>query len=157
MKKTLVAYFSASGVTAEAAKAVAEKLGAELYEIRPAVPYTEADLDWRDPESRSSVEMRDPAFRPELAAKDAELAAYDTIYLGFPIWWHVAPTVINTFLEAYDFAGKTIVLFGTAGSEGFGKTVEAMKDSCPGAVIREGCVRNRNNGAEYAAWLESLS
>ena len=156
MGKSLVAYFSASGVTAKEAGLLAERLGADRYEIRPEVRYTEADLDWRDPESRSSVEMKNPAFRPALLAKDAEVAAYDTIYLGFPIWWHVAPTIINTFLEAYDFAGKTIVLFGTAGSEGFGKTVEAMQDSCPGAVIREGCVKNRNNHAEYAAWLETV-
>lgn len=156
MSKILTAYFSASGVTAAAAKIVAEKLGADLYEIRPAVPYTEADLDWRNPESRSSVEMKNPTFRPALLAQDADIAAYDIIYLGFPIWWHVAPTIINTFLEAYDFTGKTIVLFGTAGSEEFGKTVEAMQGSCPGAEIREGCVRNRNNGEVYAAWLEGL-
>ena len=115
MSRTLVAYFSASGVTKRTAEQLAEAAGADLYEIRPAVPYTQADLNWMDKRSRSSVEMNDRSFRPELADKDADIASYDRIFLGFPIWWYVAPTIINTFLESYDFAGKEIVLFATSG------------------------------------------
>ena len=129
MKKALVAYFSASGVTAKAAKALAGAAGADLYEIRPAVPYTPADLNWMDQKSRSSVEMQNPASRPALVDGEAKIADYDVIYLGFPIWWYVAPTIINTFLERYDFSGKTIVLFATSGGSGFGKTVDALRGS----------------------------
>ena len=108
MKKTLVAYFSASGTTEQTAKRLAEAAGAGLYEIKPAVPYTSADLNWMDKKSRSSVEMNDRSFRPELADKDADIASHDRIFLGFPIWWYVAPTIINTFLESYDFTGNDI-------------------------------------------------
>ena len=116
MSKTLTAYFSASGTTARTAKNLAQAAGADLYEIKPAVPYTQADLNWMDKKSRSSVEMNDRSFRPELADKDADIAAYDRILLGFPIWWYVAPTIINTFLESYDFTGKEIILFATSGA-----------------------------------------
>ena len=119
MSKTLTAYFSASGTTARTAKNLAQAAGADLYEIKPAVPYTQADLNWMDKKSRSSVEMNDRSFRPELADKDADIAAYDRILLGFPIWWYVAPTIINTFLESYDFTGKEIILFATSGGSGF--------------------------------------
>lgn len=129
MSKTLVAYFSASGVTAKAAKNLAEAAEADLYEIKPAVPYTSADLDWMNKKSRSSVEMNDPSSRPALADTDAGVADYDTIFLGFPIWWYVAPTIINTFLEAYDFSGKKIVLFATSGGSGFGRAAERLKSS----------------------------
>ena len=138
MSKPLVAYFSASGVTARAAKALAQAAGADLYEIRPAQPYTEADLDWMNRSSRSSVEMNNRAFRPELADLDAPVAAHDTIVLGFPIWWGVAPTIVNTFLEAYDFSGKTIILFATSGGSGLGRTADALAPSCPGATIQNG-------------------
>lgn len=138
MSKPLVAYFSASGVTARAAKALAQATGADLYEIRPAQPYTEADLDWMNRSSRSSVEMNNRAFRPELADLDAPVAAHDTIFLGFPIWWGVAPTIVNTFLEAYDFSGKTIILFATSGGSGLGRTADALAPSCPGATIQNG-------------------
>ena len=120
MKKTLVAYFSAGGTTEQTAKRLAEAAGAGLYEIKPAVPYTSADLNWMDKKSRSSVEMNDRSFRPELADKDADIASHDRIFLGFPIWWYVAPTIINTFLESYDFTGKEIILFATSGGSGFG-------------------------------------
>lgn len=142
MSDTLTVYFSASGTTARAAANLAKAAGADLYEIRPAVPYTQADLNWMDKKSRSSVEMNDPAFRPELADKDADIAAYDRILLGFPIWWYVAPTIINTFLESYDFTGKEIILFATSGGSGFGKTAQALAPSCPGAHIREGRLLN---------------
>ena len=157
MSKVLVAYFSASGTTAKAAKNLAEAAGADLYEIRPAVPYTRADLDWMNKKSRSSVEMNDKSFRPPLADKSADIAAYDTILLGFPIWWYVAPTIINTFLESYDFTGKTIILFATSGGSGFGKTAAGLKDSAPGAVIREGRLLNGNpSGDSLKRWVESL-
>lgn len=122
MKKALVAYFSASGVTAKAAKALAGAAGADLYEIKPKVPYTQADLNWMDKRSRSSIEMNDKASRPPLADTDARIADYDVIFLGFPIWWYVAPTIVNTFLESYDFSGKTIVLFATSGGSGLGRS-----------------------------------
>lgn len=157
MSKTIVAYFSASGTTQRAADKLAKAAGADLYEIRPAVPYTRADLDWMDKKSRSTLEMKDPSFRPELADKDADIASYDRIFLGFPIWWYVAPTLINTFLESYDFTGKEIVLFATSGGSGFGKTVQALEPSCPGAVIKEGRLLNGGmSEAELKTWAESV-
>lgn len=137
MGKKLVAYFSASGVTKNVAENLAEEISADLYEIKPKVAYEPEDLDWRNENSRSSVEMKDLTFRPEIADKDAHIEDYDTIYLGFPIWWYIAPTVVNTFLESYDFAGKTIRIFATAGSSDFGKTVENLQGSCPNAKIEE--------------------
>ena len=158
MSKKLVAYFSASGVTAKAAKNLAEAAGADLFEIKPEVPYTQADLDWHDKNSRSSVEMRDSKSRPQIAAGDAKIADYDVIFVGFPIWWYVAPTIINTFLESYDFAGKTIILFATSGGSGFGKAVEGLKGSvADSTVIREGKLLNGNPSvAELKDWVESL-
>ena len=137
MSKKLTAYFSASGVTAKVAEKLAEAIGADLYEIRPEVEYTKADLNWMDKNSRSSIEMRDKAFRPALIRDDLDLSAYDTVYLGFPIWWYVAPTIINTFLEAYDFSGKKVVLFATSGTSGFGNTAAELRPSAPGAEIVE--------------------
>ena len=142
MSKVLVAYFSASGVTAKVAKNMAFSAGADLYEIKPAVPYNRADLNWMDKQSRRSVEMRDKSSRPELADTDADIAAYDTIFIGFPIWWYIAPTIINTFLEAYDFNGKKIVLFATSGGSGFGKAVQSLQPSAPGAKIIAGEILN---------------
>ena len=135
MKKTLVAYFSASGVTAGVAANLAKAAEADLYEIKPAVPYTRADLNWNDKQARSTVEMHDKSFRPSLADKEANIQEYDVVYVGFPIWWYVAPTIINTFLESYDFSGKTIVLFATSGGSGFGNTVNELEGSCPGANL----------------------
>lgn len=129
MSKTLVACFSASGVTSKVGKAVAAAANADFYEIKPAVPYTKADLNWMDKASRSSVEMADKSSRPALADTDANIAAYDTILLGFPIWWGVAPTVVNTFLESYDFSGKKIVLFATSGGSGLGGSAKGLKVS----------------------------
>ena len=131
MGKTLVAYFSASGVTAKVADKLADALGADIYEIRPETPYTKADLNWMDKKSRSSIEMNDKTIRPAIADKNARIDEYNTIFLGFPIWWYVAPTIINTFLESYDFAGKKIILFATSGGSRFGKTVEELKVSVP--------------------------
>lgn len=157
MSKVLTAYFSASGKTAKAARTLAEAAGADLYEIRPETAYTKADLDWTDSTSRSSVEMNDPSFRPAIADKDAKIDAYDVIFLGFPIWWYTAPTIINTFLESYDFSGKTIVLFATSGSSGLGKTVESLKGSCPGAVLTEGRMMNDRPSADtLKEWVASL-
>lgn len=133
MSKKLVAYFSASGITRNVAKMVAEAAGADLYEITPKEAYTKADLNWMDKKSRSSVEMADKKIRPEITDTDAKIAEYDEIFLGFPIWWYVAPTIINTFLEKYDFTGKKIVLFATSGGSGFGNTVKELQPSAPGA------------------------
>jgi len=138
MSKKLVAYFSASGVTKSAAEKIAAEQGADIYEIRPAVPYTEADLNWMDKKSRSSVEMNDPSSRPELADTGCNVAAYDEIWIGFPIWWYTAPHIILTFLEKYDFSGKTIQPFATSGGSGFGKTGDALAAFAPGATILPG-------------------
>ncbi|MEI3580907.1 MAG: flavodoxin [Acutalibacteraceae bacterium] len=154
----LVAYFSATGTTAKAAKALANAVGGELYEIKPAVPYTSADLNWMDKNSRSSVEMKDAHSRPALADTDAPVAGHDVIFLGFPVWWYVAPTILNTFLEAYDFTGKTIVLFATSGGSGLGKSAAGLRVSAPGAKIVDGRMLNgRLNEAELKAWAEGLN
>ncbi len=157
MRKTLVAYFSASGTTAKVAQKLAQAAGADLYEIKPAVPYSRADLNWTDSTSRSSVEMKNRTFRPELADHSAPVADYDTILLGFPIWWYVAPTIINTFLEAYDFSGKTIVLFATSGGSGLGKTAQELAPSCPGATLKEGKMLHSGMSVEsLRKWVEQL-
>ena len=155
MSKKLVAYFSASGTTAAVAENLAKAAGADLYEIKPAVAYTRADLNWQDKNSRSSVEMRDKSSRPELADTNANIAEYDTIFVGFPVWWYVAPTIINSFLEAYDFSGKTVVLFATSGGSGFGKAVSGLQPSAPKAEIVEGEILNgRPNGAKLKAFAD---
>lgn len=153
----LVAYFSATGATAKAAKTLAGAVGGELYEIKPAVPYTSADLDWRDKRSRSSVEMNDKQSRPALKDTNAPVADYDVVFLGFPIWWYVAPTIINSFLEAYDFSGKTIVLFATSGGSGLGKSAAGLRPSAPAAKIVDGRMLNgRLNEGELKAWVSGL-
>lgn len=155
MSKKLVAYFSASGTTANAAKGLAKAAGADLYEIKPEAPYTKADLNWMNKQSRSSVEMRDKSSRPALENNRANIADYDTIFVGFPIWWYVAPTIINSFLEAYDFNGKKIVLFATSGGSGFGKTAAELQKSAPNAQIVEGTLLNgRPNEAKLKAFAE---
>ena len=156
--KALVAYFSASGTTAKAAKALAKAAGADLYEIKPAVPYTSADLNWMDKRSRSSVEMNDKHSRPALADTDAPVAGYDVIFLGFPIWWYTAPTIINTFLESYDFTGKTVVLFASSGGSGLGKSAAELRPSAPGARIVDGRLLNgqlSENGLK--SWIEKMN
>lgn len=157
MSKRLVAYFSASGVTGSVAKKLADATGADIYEIKPAVSYTSADLNWNNSNSRSSIEMRDKTSRPELMDKNAKIGSYDVIFLGFPIWWYVAPTIINTFLEAYNFSGKTIILFATSGGSSFGNTLSGLKASAPGAVIREGKLFNRRVSVEeLKKWADGL-
>ena len=118
MSKKLVAYFSASGVTKSVARNLSQTAGADLYRIQPEVPYTSADLDWMNKKSRSSIEMNDPASRPAIVAGDLEISSYDVVFLGFPVWWYVAPTIINSFLETYNFSGKTVIPFATSGSSG---------------------------------------
>ena len=138
MSKVLVSFFSASGVTAKVAKELTNAIGADLHEIEPEVLYTEADLDWRNSESRSSVEMKDRASRPSIRKTLKDASSYDTIFVGFPIWWYREPSVIDTFLETYDFSGKTIIPFATSGSSQMGESSDSMRSVAPSADIREG-------------------
>ena len=138
--KKLVAYFSASGVTEKLAKTLASAVGADLHEIIPKEKYTSADLDWTDKKSRSSIEMNDKSFRPAVANEVQNIEQYDIIYIGFPIWWYVAPTIINTFLESYDLTGKTVIPFATSGGSGMGNTNAELTPSCKGAVLKSGIV-----------------
>ena len=153
MKKILVAYFSASGETAKLAKTIAGDVGGDLFEIVPTVPYTAADLDWMDKGSRSTAEMNDDNSRPAIAGKVADMAQYDTVFVGFPIWWYVAPAIVDTFLESYDLTGKTIVLFATSGGSGMGKTASILRASAPGAKIVDDGVLNNVSDTE----LEKLA
>lgn len=159
MSKKLVAYFSATGTTAKVAETLADAIGANLYEIEPAVPYTQADLNWMDKQSRSTIEMNDKTFRPAIAEKDAHVEDYDTIFVGFPIWWYVAPTIINTFLEKYDFSGKKIVLFATSGGSGFGKTVEELKVSVSDTaeIIQGELLNGKQTYQSISAWTDTLN
>lgn len=157
MSKTLIAYFSASGTTAKAASALALATGADLYEIKPAIPYSRQDLNWQDKRSRSSLEMNDPTSRPELADHSADLSSYDRVFLGFPIWWYTAPRIINTFLEHYDFSGKIIFLFATSGGSSLGHTAEDLTPSCPGAIIKNGQMLNgRLSQDALQKWVANL-
>lgn len=157
MGKTLTIYFSAGGTTKRAAERLAAAIGSELYEIRPAVPYTRADLDWQDARSRSSVEMDDPASRPAFIDDGFDAAPYERIFLGFPIWWYTAPRIVQSFLESRDFSGKTIVLFATSGSSGLGRTAADLAPSCPGAVIKDGRMfRGSISEAELRRWAEAM-
>ena len=157
MSKSLVAYFSASGVTARAAKTLAEAAKADLFEIKPETPYTNEDLNWQDKNSRSSVEMRDASSRPAVAGNVANMANYDVIFLGFPIWWYVAPHIINSFLEGYDMSCTKIILFATSGGSGFGKSVAGLQESCPGATVVEGKLLNGNITVDaLRTWVDSL-
>lgn len=157
-KRSLVAYFSCSGVTRRVAQELAAAADADLYEIRPEIPYTPADLDWTDPNSRSSREMNNKSFRPPIVGDIPDLKPYDTLFIGFPIWWYVAPTIINTFLEACKLEGKTIVPFATSGGSGFGNTVAELQVSCPASVVwKEGKLLNGQVSADLLKnWLASL-
>ena len=156
MSKKLVAYFSASGVTESVAKTLAKTIGADLYEIKPETPYSNADLDWRDKNSRSSVEMNNPDSRPKIADKNTNIGEYDTIFVGFPIWWYTAPTIIKTFLESYDFGGKTIVPFATSGGSGMGKTAEDLQKTVPLAKVKSGKMLNgRLSADKLKEWAEN--
>ena len=154
--KKLVAYFSATGTTMEAATRLARIAGADLHEIVPETLYTPADLNWRDKSSRSSVEMADKSSRPAIANRVENIEQYDTVFVGYPIWWYIAPTIINTFLEQYDFSGKTIVPFFTSGGSGAGETMKYLKPSAPGANWLEPKNFNYMSDAEVETWLKSL-
>ena len=158
MSRKLVAYFSATGVTAKVAELIADAAGADVYQIQPEVPYTAADLNWMDKNSRSSVEMNDKRIRPAMVKRNLQVEDYDVVFLGFPIWWYVAPTIINTFLESFDFAGKKIILFATSGGSGFGKTVEELKVSITdNTQIVEGKLLNgKQTLAGVSEWISSL-
>lgn len=157
MSKKLVAYFSASGVTAALAKNLAAAIDADLFEIEPEVKYTKEDLDWTNKKSRSSVEMNDKLSRPAVAKKLGNMSEYDEVFVGFPIWWYIAPTIVNTFLEGYDLAGKTIIPFATSGGSGMGETNEYLANSCKGAKLVEGKVLRRNACAdELKKWAEEV-
>ncbi|MDD5899844.1 MAG: flavodoxin [Lachnospiraceae bacterium] len=156
MGKRLVAYFSAGGTTRKVAEMIAQVAEADLYEIVPKQPYSKADLNWMDKKSRSSVEMSDKKYRPEITDANIDIDKYDEIILGFPIWWYVAPTIVNTFLESYDFSGKKIVLFATSGGSGFGNTVEELLPSAPDTNIVEGGILNNVSKQDVEHWVKSL-
>lgn len=156
MSKTLVTYFSAGGLTAGVAKEIADILKADLFEIKPLTPYTAEDLDWTNDKSRSSIEMKDEDSRPEIAEKLKNIDGYDTIYLGFPIWWYVAPHIINNFLESYDFSGKTIRPFFTSGGSGAGQTDEALHKSAPNAIWRPAKRLYANNTDRIKSWINDV-
>ena len=157
MNKNLVAYFSASGMTAKLAKTLSNALDADLYEIKPAKAYTPEDLNWQNPHSRSSVEMADKTGRPAVSGKFENKEDYDTVFVGFPIWWYIAPTVINTFLEQYDFSTKTVVPFATSGGSGMGETNKYLRGSCKGAVLKEGKVFSPiATPDELSSWVKSM-
>nr|WP_217935692.1 flavodoxin [Enterocloster clostridioformis] len=157
MSKTLVAYFSASGVTAKLAKSLAQVTGADLHEIQPAEPYSSADLDWTNKKSRSSVEMNDPSYRPAIGNQVADMEQYDTVFVGFPIWWYVAPTIINTFLESYDFSGKTVIPFATSGGSGMGDTDRVLKGCCSrNTRWKQGRRFGSVKAADLKSWVDGL-
>ena len=157
MGKTLVAYFSASGVTKKLAQTLADAIGADLFAIEPKVPYTKADLNWMDKQSRSTIEMQNPSSRPEIAEGGPDLSGYDTIFVGFPIWWYIAPTIVNTFLESCDLTGKTVVPFATSGGSSMGKTAKILAPSCPGATVLDGKVlRASSSEADLKTWVSGL-
>lgn len=156
MSKILVAYFSASGTTKNTAIRLASAADADLFEIKPTVPYTSSDLDWTNKKSRSSVEMNNPDSRPEIAETVSNMEEYDTIFIGFPIWWYVAPTIINTFLESYDFSGKTLIPFATSGGSGMGKTVDVLKRLCKDANWKPGKMLNHVSDTEITSWLNEV-
>lgn len=158
MSRKLVAYFSASGVTAKVAEILSEAIGADLYAIEPEVPYTKADLDWMDKKSRSTIEMNNPASRPAITGKRDNMNDYDTVFVGFPIWWYVAPTIINTFLESYDFSRKTVIPFATSGGSGMGKTEAVLHALCPDSVNwKSGKMLNGYDRAQMEAWVRTLA
>lgn len=155
MAKQLVAFFSASGTTARVARNLAEAIGADLFEIRPERPYTRADLNWKNKNSRSSVEMNDETIRPAIADTVADMASYGAVYVGFPVWWYVEPRIIDTFLQAYDFSGKTIVPFATSGGSGLGKAPQRMQALAPNADVRRGGLLNGHRTVRnLAEWAE---
>ena len=152
MSRILVAYFSASGVTERAAKEIARAVGGDLYEIAPAQPYTAADLNWMDKKSRSTLEMNDPACRPAIAEPVRDMDKYDTVFVGFPVWWYVEPRIVDTFLESYDFSDKTVIPFATSGGSGIGGAEKSLREHCPKANWKPGKLVN----SKAAAWAKSV-
>ena len=153
MGKALVAFFSATGVTADLAARLAREIGGDLFEITPADPYTDADLDWNEQDSRSSVEMRDRSSRPPVAGRVADMESYDLVFVGFPIWWYREPSIIDTFVEQYDFTGKSVVPFATSGGSGMGDSGRNIQELAPGAKVQEGKRFPAGaDGAELASW-----
>ena len=152
-KKSLVAYFSASGVTAKAAEKIAAAAGADLYEIQPEGPYTPADLNWMDKKSRSTVEMNDPTCRPAIAETVEDMKQYDTVWIGFPVWWYVEPRIVDTFLESYDFAGTKMIPFATSGGSGIQKAEKSLREHCPAADWKPGKLLN---GGNIEAWVKEM-
>lgn len=158
MSKKLVAYFSASGVTESVARNLSQTAGADLYRIQPEVPYTSADLDWMNKKSRSSIEMNDPASRPAIVAGDLEISSYDVVFLGFPVWWYVAPTIINSFLETYNFSGKTVIPFATSGSSGIENCEKKLQQQYPSINWKSGKLLNGHPGQDVLdSWVKSLN
>ena len=154
MSKKLVAYFSASGATAKIAETLAEAIGADIYEIEPDVRYTPEDLNWKNKQSRSCIEMSDPTSRPVIKQRRDNMDNYDVLFVGFPIWWYTAPTIINTFLETYDFGGKMIVPFATSGGSGIKKAAEAIRKAVPDAEVEDGRLLNgRLNQSDLESWM----
>lgn len=157
MSRKLVAYFSATGITAKVAENLADAIGADMFAIEPMVPYTDADLDWQDKSSRSSIEMADKASRPAVGRMRDNMEDYDTIFVGFPIWWYIAPTIINTFLESYDLTGKTIIPFATSGGSDMGDTNKYLKPSCSASVLKIGRIFDVSaSKAELAMWARDI-
>ena len=154
--KVLVAYFSATGVTAQAAQKVADATGGEVYAITPAKPYTDADLDWRDKQSRSSVEMNDPKARPALGGKRLDVSDYDVVFIGYPIWWDQAPRIINTFIESHDLKDKTVIPFATSGGSTISGSVATLKRCYPALEWKEGCLLNRVDEKTVRTWIDRL-
>ena len=146
----LVAYFSATGTTARAARELAEAIGADLLEIEPEEPYTAADLDWNDKNSRSSREMADETSRPAIAGRTADMGRYDTVFLGFPIWWYVEPRIVDTFLEAYDFSGKIMIPFATSGGSGIGRAEKSVREHCPAGTWKCGGLVSASSAGAWA-------
>lgn len=157
MSKILVAYFSASGVTKNAAEKLAKAANADLFEIEPVRPYTDADLDWTDKKSRSIIEMNDLSSRPEIAEKCENMGSYDVVFVGFPIWWYVEPRIIDTFIDSYDFSGKTVIPFATSGGSGLGKTAENFKKLLgENVIVKDGKMLTRASKNDVSGWVKSL-
>ena len=152
--KVLVAYFSATGTTEDVAEKIAAVTGGELHEIAPEQAYTDADLDWNNRQSRSSVEMNDPKSRPALKEKKANMADYDVVYIGFPIWWGVAPHIVNTFIESHDLKGKTLIPFATSGGSGISQAVAALRKAYPDLNWQDGKLLNHADERTIRAWIE---
>lgn len=154
--KILVAYFSATGTTKTAAQRLASVIDGELYEIQPRQPYTDADLDWNDRQSRSSVEMNNPQSRPAIKGKKENMTDYDVVFIGYPIWWNLAPTIINTFIESHDLKGKTVIPFATSGGSSIGNSVSALKNTYPEIRWRNGRLLNRASEKSIREWADEV-